>query len=140
MSAIAIMAIFLHDIFSDESNNINHFLFSASISIAFFVATIELASTTAGAIRGYSVQQENARAIDKLSAMHVNEPDCNYIFIGEAERIALQYGALTGNKVAVLPRNYEQLDEQYKDAFWRTVSPYRIIESLKAEDSGSDVQ
>lgn len=110
-----------------------NFTFTASIFIMIFMGTTELVPTAGSSYRAMSAAKEHNYAIEKIADCHQAELDHTYIFIEEARRIAFQYGALTGNKVAILPSNFDNLDQESYKAFLQTITPYRLFRSLQIE-------
>lgn len=110
------------------------FVFTAAIFIMLFITITNLMPTAGTSYWAKAFAQEHSRAIEAFAACHENEPNYTYMFDGEASRIAFQYGALTGNKVAIIPSNFKRLDKESRNAFFQTIAPYRLFRSLKVDN------
>ena len=51
----------------------------------------------------------------------------NKIYIFANPRLAARYGALTGGKAAMLPSNFDKLDDTVKKQYFSKMEPYRLI-------------
>lgn len=133
---ILIIIIFDHNIFSQgkEETIVNRFIFSSAILIILFFGIIDLVKTTGGAYWSTAIAHKRSAVINAFAVCHNNESNYTYIFVAEARHIAFQYGALTGNKVALLPSNFDNLDQESRNDFFQTVSPYRLFTSLEVEN------
>lgn len=78
--------------------------------------------------------EEDKGFINIIGNCHESEHGYTYIFTGGARKIAFKYGALTGNKAAVLPSNFLRLDEKTRDDFFKMIAPYRIIDKLPPDN------
>ena len=76
--------------------------------------------------------------INSFKACHDSEPEYTYVFDEEARIIAFKYGALTGNKTALMPRNFLGLDEETRADFFNTIEPYRKFNALEPRDCDTE--
>ena len=61
-----------------------------------------------------------------LNECHSHQPDVTYIFTNNSI-FAARYGAITGNRAAFIPSNYNRLTEELKEQFLKKMHPYAFI-------------
>jgi hypothetical protein len=69
----------------------------------------------------------NTKQLILIEKLHKKQLEDNKIYIFENPRLAARYGALTGGKSAMLPSNFQKLDEITKNMYLKKMEPYKMI-------------
>lgn len=102
-------------------------LLAALLSIA--IGARFLAKNIAQANALHDEMQAQSAQIAMLEACHAKMPATLFIFRNNTGLLASKYGALTGRRAAILPSNYNQMNEQTKGAYLKAMQPYFLIDN-----------
>lgn len=73
------------------------------------------------------------QVIEQLSKCHETEPEVAYIFMGEAT-LAARYGAMTGNRTAFIPSNFDRMNEVEKERYFNYMKPFVFVANVPEAD------
>ena len=67
--------------------------------------------------------------IEALHACHTAQPEHTMIFALPLDTAATRYGATTGMKAAIMPRNFSRMNESEQQAFLAYLAPYTLVDT-----------
>jgi hypothetical protein len=116
---------------SSKVNETNAGIYNATIVIAlvlsvFYGSNYMTKQIRAGILR-LNKPNQTEQIIEQLRKCHEMNPKVVYIFMGELGYLAPQYGALTGNRAAFIPSNYDKMSELEKERYFSHMMPYTLI-------------
>ena len=77
--------------------------------------------------------KKNEIAISRIHRCHKFQPNTTLIFMGASSSILPMYGAMTGNRTAFPPSNFDQMDDSEKRAYFSYLKPYHIINNAEED-------
>lgn len=130
-----ILAICILSIWSiNEFKDINKFKFLklsliVSISLTLVLSFKYLGQLSLDGVNHSRSINRELELINSLSKCHMKESKVTYIFDRKSDlNINLfRYGAITGMKTAILPRNWKELTEAQKTEYFLKMDPYKVI-------------
>lgn len=93
------------------------------------VATLALAQNIAQGRRLAPVMAAEASQIAALQACHRQHPETLYIFVGKGGLLPAKYGALSGQRAAIIPSNFARMDAGARANYFEKMAPYLLIEN-----------
>ncbi len=88
----------------------------------------------AAAQRAFAVGPKEAYLADihrKLDTCQRRDAGWTYLFKGrEGIALVFRYGAVTGNRVAAIPSNFERMSAEERQAYFDSLAPYRLLDRL----------
>ncbi len=117
-------------------DNSNNHLYSASfLSTA---AMLLLGMIFVGRVLYFSKEnfvkfKINETIISSIDCSHKRQPNTTLIFTESAVFLAPMYGALTGNKAAFLPSNFDRMSDPEKSAYFSYMHPFKLITNAEVD-------